>query len=274
MNTSQPQHINASVNGNPAPVVIGATGGSGTRAFHSVLQGLGLFMGVRLNGAGDAMDFEPFLDQWINPLIGMDNRLDYTLSKAGFWRRWCIRRDFDKAYRAFTADRPAHAPWGWKNPRSMYVLPVIADRVPDFRFLHVVRDGRDMALSDNQNQRRKHFQALFGPQTNDRDSPAASATLWSMANLQAADWGESVLQERYLRIRLEDICAEPERHVAAIARWLGLPDTPGFTEKVTVAAQTIQAPSSLGRWRQAEEKDRQMIEDAAREALGRFGYLD
>ena len=59
------------------PVVIGATGGSGTRAFHGIMGELGLFMGERVNGAGDAMDFEPFLDRWINPIISSQGRLDY-----------------------------------------------------------------------------------------------------------------------------------------------------------------------------------------------------
>ena len=44
------------------PVVIGGTGGSGTRAVQSALAAAGVFMGERLNESGDAMDFEPFLD--------------------------------------------------------------------------------------------------------------------------------------------------------------------------------------------------------------------
>jgi hypothetical protein len=43
-----------------APVVIGATGGSGTRVIHGILETAGLFMGhdQNLNHAGDAMDIE------------------------------------------------------------------------------------------------------------------------------------------------------------------------------------------------------------------------
>ena len=39
-------------------------------------------------------------------------------------------------------------PWGWKEPRSIYLLPFFHRHLPALRFLHVVRDGRDMALSD------------------------------------------------------------------------------------------------------------------------------
>jgi len=266
------------MNINPAPTSTSTRPVSGpvviARAFHAVLQNLGFFMGKRLNGAGDAMDFEPFLDQWINPLISMNNRLDYSLKQTGFWQRQRIRRGFDRAFKAFSHDRPHHQPWGWKNPRSMYILPIIADRVPDFRFLHVVRDGRDMALSDNQNQRRKHFQAMFGPQTSDRDTAEASANLWSMANIQAADWGESTLQNRYLRIRLEDICAAPEPHITEIANWLELPDTKNRETAIRLAAATIRPPASLGRWQQTVAEDQALIENAARPALSKFGYLE
>ena len=42
-------------------------------------------------------------------------------------------------------------PWGWKEPRSIYLLSFLHRHLPALRFLHVVRDGRDMALSKNQN---------------------------------------------------------------------------------------------------------------------------
>ena len=100
------------------PVVIGATGGSGTRAIHSVLAALGLFMGERLNGAGDAMDFEPFLDQWINRLIARGNRLDYTMGDLSLFQRWQVRRAFNRALGQYQKEWPSPQPWGWKNPRS------------------------------------------------------------------------------------------------------------------------------------------------------------
>ena len=51
------------------------------------------------------------------------------------------------------------AAWGWKEPRSIYLLPFFHRHLPGLRFLHVVRDGRDMAFSENQNQLRKHGEA-------------------------------------------------------------------------------------------------------------------
>ena len=257
-----------------APVVIGATGGSGTRAVHAALSALGLFMGERVNGAGDAMDYEPFLDQWINRLIARRNRLDYGLNDLGWYQRWQVRRGFDKAYRQYSVEHPDGQRWGWKNPRTMYVLPVIADRFPDFRFLHVVRDGRDMALSDNQNQRRKHYEALFGDQGTDRDTPEASAELWAAANMQAADWGEVQLGAHYHRIRLEDLCHAPQPTIEGLVEWLSLDLGDRAEERIAAACATIKTPGSLGRWQQGDAAEQQRITDAAHTALKRFGYLD
>ena len=67
--------------------------------------------------------------------------------------------------RALVARQHAEAdgrPWGWKEPRSVYLLPFLAAELPGLRFLHVVRDGRDMAFSENQVQLRKHGDAVLG----------------------------------------------------------------------------------------------------------------
>ena len=63
------------------PIVVGATSGSGTRVVQAVLARAGVFMGVRLNEAGDAMDFEPILDELINPVLAVTRSLDYRAEK-------------------------------------------------------------------------------------------------------------------------------------------------------------------------------------------------
>ena len=42
--------------------------------------------------------------------------------------------------------------WGFKAPASLAALPVHQRFWPNMNFVHVLRDGRDIALSDNQNQ--------------------------------------------------------------------------------------------------------------------------
>ena len=48
-----------------------------------------------------------------------------------------------------------------KNPRSMFLLPFFDSYFPALKFIHIVRDGRDMAYSKNQNQLHKHGSTLL-----------------------------------------------------------------------------------------------------------------
>ena len=43
--------------------------------------------------------------------------------------------------------------WGWKAPRSIYYLPLLLRVLKgNLRFIHVIRDGREISVADNQQQ--------------------------------------------------------------------------------------------------------------------------
>ena len=255
------------------PVVIGATGGSGTRVIHGVLETAGLFMGHgrKLNHAGDAMDIEPVLDAYINPILSATNTLDYEADDLPKKLRAAAGRDLVIAVARLLNALPApQARWGWKNPRSMYILPLIHALFPEVRFIHLLRDGRDIATSDNQNQPRKHYEALFAEPLNETD-PSGSIRLWAAANLAVADWAERNLGERYLRLRFEDLCAEPENSVRHILEFAGFKD-PEIQPALVTAGETVAAPSSLNRWRQLDPAIAETLTRQGAAALTRFGY--
>ena len=124
------------------------------------------------------------------------------------------RAEMEADLRSVLADHLAPAPpdaaaWGWKEPRSIYLLRFWNEAMPDLRFLHFLRDGRDMAFSENQNQLNWHGRAVLGDELRKAKTPVRSIALWNRVNLAAADYGERVLGPRYLRVRFEDLCAEP-----------------------------------------------------------------
>ena len=79
--------------------------------------------------------------------------------------------------------------WGWKEPRSIYLISFFDTVMPGFRFLHFMRDGRDMAFSENQQQLKKHGDAVLSGIPR-RKKQLRSIALWSTMNTQAADFGE------------------------------------------------------------------------------------
>src|SRR5207302_1402312 len=122
------------------PVVIGAVGGSGTRVLAQVLRKAGWFMGNRVDSRNeDSLPIAWFLTKWLKSLKDFPN-IDNNILVGG-------RRDFERMLNIHRRGIPSpDARWGWKNPRSMWLIPFLADRFPEMKFVHVIRDARDMML--------------------------------------------------------------------------------------------------------------------------------
>jgi len=251
------------------PLVIGGTGGSGTRTIRDLVHRAGVFMGVRLNDSNDALDFVPFLDEYINRLLQATGTVTFDLDALASGLRDEALSDFRNCLRTYQGELPRRQRWGWKNPRSIYILPVIHHCFPAMQFIHVVRDGRDMALSANQNQLFDHYDALFGHGARKQMGAIDSARLWMTVNSQVAAWGEAALGDRYLRIRFEDLCARPTATAGKIIDAFDLPNK----DADAAATGVITRPPTVGRWRQAEPDILDGIVQVARPALERLGYL-
>jgi hypothetical protein len=162
-------------------------------------------------------------------------------------------------------------PWGWKNPRCMWVIPFLASIYPEMKFIHLVRDGRDVALSGNQNLLRKHGTLLLGDEDPEQDRVRSQLRLWALGNLTAARDGERLLGANYLRLTYEALCSAPRETLSRIYEHLEQPVTPAILHW----AQRLIVPStSIGGWRRSDypilhEPDAEMAE-----ALRRFGYMD
>jgi Sulfotransferase family len=243
------------------PHVIGATGGSGTRVTARIVRDAGMYIGTDLNPYEDALTFGDFSDRWINLYFPADETQRAALAPE-------MTADLRARLDAHLADLPAAATsWGWKEPRSIYLLPFLNEQMPSLRFLHFIRDGRDMAFSDNQKQLEKHGKTVFKDGWPARRRPTRSIELWNRINLQAADFGERVLGDRYLRVRFEDLCNQPAATVGRIFDFFGLE---GDAE--AVAAAEVRPPDSLGRWREEGKRLLADLERRADEGLRRFDY--
>ena len=126
-----------------------------------------------------------------------------------------------------------------------------------------------MALSTNQNQLRKHGRCILRWRERLFHSlPERSALLWERVNLAAADYAEARLHRNYLRIRFEDLCAQPLETTVRILNFLEAPIDPE-----PIARAEIRSPETLGRWRTCSTKLISDIQRVAQTALGRFEYL-
>ena len=234
-----------------APVVIGGTGGSGTRLIARLLREMGVELGVHVNAAEDALPFVPVCDKYINTYL-KNGAVDVPRFEADLLA--AIRDHLNPAGKKV---------WGWKNPRSIYLLPVLDGLIPGLRFVHVIRHGLDMAASANQNQLEQHGRAALGKEYDGLSLAVRSALLWKKVNEAAANYGRS-MPGRYFLLRYEDVCADPARTMAPVAASLGLSiPTGGWREPVVPTAHRWAGldPATLGE-----------LKSRVRDALERFGY--
>jgi hypothetical protein len=217
-------------------------------------------LGERLNDSLDALNFYDFYDRWLTPWLS--GSLDLTQQQALHSELLTL---IDDLY----AEAPPECRqrWGWKTPRSLLLLPLLDHCLEGLRFIHVVRDGRDMAYSDNQNQLRKHGPALLNASQMTQSEPLQSLIFWRIANLRAAQYGTSHLRERYLWLRYEDVITDQPATLNTLADFLGL-DAQQRTQLHGHARPAL----TVGRWRQQPDAERHLLTATGTEGLRFFGY--
>jgi len=101
-----------------------------------------------------------------------------------------------------------------KHPGYTYHLPLIEQLLPGARFIHLLRDGRDTAISMLSAREKRGF----GARTMDE-----AARDWAESVRLARLHGEAVGAHRFLEIRYEGLLKETEQGLLEILRFCGLP---------------------------------------------------
>lgn len=151
-----------------------------------------------------------------------------------------------------------------KTPAHVWQLPLIARLYPDAAFVHLIRDGRDVALSLSR-------------------VDAAGADLGKAA----AAWAGAVRTvrataphlSRYTEVRYEELLRDPVEVAAGVLRWAGVPHDDRF--RTAAAARVSERVSPLpscgpvgsGKWRSLQPAAMADVQDAAGDLLAELGYV-
>ena len=249
------------------PIIIGATGGSGTRAFAELLIKSGeVYLGKNHNPASDCLDFKTFYDEWIPkcwPFL-FESGIEIESMNE-------LHSSFEEHFNRYLKDassRELSGNWGWKGPRSMFLLPFWDRCFSSLRFVHILRDGRDMAYSRNQNQLLLYGGQTTGGMPPNEIIPEHSIDLWSKVNIMVSEYGKKHLGNRYLCIRYEDLIAETEIVMEQMAGFLNV-DVDMLLSKRAM----IRGSAQIGRWKLVPEDEIERVVSRGREGLYYFGYL-
>lgn len=265
--------------GRDDPVVILAKGHSGTRFLAQALESNGIFMGSDLNPMHDSL---AWADDFAKPLVvsdwfpnfDEDGRPDLTV-------------EIDARLRTTLANYSVRAEpagmWGWKGSTTFVMDPLLR-RFPGLRLVHLIRDGRDVVLSEDgylnlpfwhpvprrpdraiaalarrygtdrtvDTYRRRIYFGNDAAQWHDVAVTRASVEAHRYL-VQMEGWIRNVevlrkigthLGDRYLEIRYEELVTEPTRVVTEVLDHVSSPITPATASFV----ETHAVRSSLRKW--------------------------
>jgi len=118
-----------------------------------------------------------------------------------------------RAFYAIYAERQGKPRYGEKTPAYVKSMLKIEAAMPEARFIHVIRDGRDVALS--------RWKRTLG----DDPAPAGQvAETWQRRIRRAQRHGRKL--SHYLELRYEDLVTDTEPNLRRIAEFLELPWNP------------------------------------------------
>jgi hypothetical protein len=166
--------------------------------------------------------------------------------------------------------------WGDKTPMYMQNLRLLERLFPDALFVHLIRDGRDAALSFLSMPRGIVTETWMHPRT-----PADFACQWRTEVAAARRLGHRV-GSRYLEVRYEELVGGVEAALQRICAFAGLeyePAMAGYAGEVDVSAKPhqqrlLQPPTKNVRdWRlQMAAGDVAAFEQVAGDLLRELGY--
>ena len=238
-------------NGTAVPLIVGGSDGSGTRAFVDVLGQLGVNMliddsrtmdihgSVLFRGKGwpplavavlnefhsayyEMANVSLFVQNASTRELGklrdrLERRLQRLLEREERRRqdRTNMTLNGEAASPAGTTPTATKITYGFKAPVTMLLVPLLRHVFGPIKYLHVVRDGRDVALSSNQSPVVKFYNSTYEDQTerNEMFKGVENATsvkaiqLWNDWNQQLYRWEQDHHNDGFdfLVMRTEDL---------------------------------------------------------------------
>lgn len=157
----------------------------------------------------------------------------------------------DRLYSMYAEQNEAER-WGDKTPIYASYLDLIKDIFPNAKFIHIVRDGRDAALSmlEKYEKDEFHVDVYF------------SARNWVRRIRDIQISSRALESTNYYEVRYEDLVRQPESELRAICSFIGETYQPAMVDHHNMAIERISADShffssvrepvnenKIGKWR-------------------------
>ena len=226
------------------------------------------------------------------PATKAAGRYVYEESWGSTRARWFYRSVYSWLIRV---ELDGHLRFCEKTPTNSLLIPFLARAFPRSSYIHIIRDGRDAALSHMQkpwllessrgSTIREPGGYLLGPyapwwvEPDRRDEFEATSDLhrmiwsWRRYTEAAMGDGQALGPQRYLEIRYEDLIMDPAAAGERMLDFMGIKDK--ASRAAFIAATGRAEPSGAGGWRdELSSADLAVIEADSGDLLRRLGYGD
>lgn len=180
-----------------------------------------------------------------------------------------------RAVFAAYAERDGKKLYGDKTPGSVTQIELLAELFPEAKFVHIIRDGRAVALSYLERPE-------WGPET-----MAEAANHWKNRVRRGRAAGRAIGSDRYIEVRYEDVVTDPEAVARKVCDFLGLAFEDGMLQshenskdfiastKDPEAFKNLSRPITAGlrAWEdEISRSDQKLFEAIAGDLLQELGY--
>lgn len=258
-----------------SPVVIGGCGRSGTTLMRVMLDSHArICCGPESNLFLEKyVSFKKLVERFDVPIPEIHRLAGLSRCRGEF-----IERFFDEYARS--AGKPR---WAEKTPRNIDRLDLIFRAFPNVRFIHMVRDGRDVACSLRTHPRHKVV-----------DGELVERGTWNPLDDCISRWTGAVAASRphrshpgYLEVRYEDLVLDTRAALGRVLDFIGEPwdeEMVRYHEIKTGSRDVARFPQnpeathpvaeqSIGRWRRdLFPEDQSLFKEMAGEELVELGY--
>lgn len=271
------------------PIVVLGMHRSGTSLVTRLLTDAGIYMGSQLTVNAEAPFFQKlnqlvFADvgaTWskVGPIVQAMSSPDFVERQAEALKRILlgkntIRDFFQPELWPADSDLPK-AKWGWKDPRTTLTFPVWLRIFPQARFVHVLRNGVDVAISIHRRSCKIQQQWWkwwwyqikgYGSATLDF---AYDLDLWEQYVSFALQEKQRIAPGRYYELHYEALLKDPYTELARLLSFLQIECN---ESQVMAVAQQVKSGGSHDS-RYISEYQEEIHTFASRPIMQQLGYL-
>lgn len=227
---------------------IGGVGGSGTRVIARILMESGVYIGDDLTPELDNLIFSRLLknSKWYkHASVEHIQKRIRIFEKYMNGQRWTIpesieyyiasqtnpQRENTKIYhlglcfKKLKSEKQLRSFWGWKEPNTEIFLNPIIGYFHNFKYIHVIRHGLDMAFSTNC-QQLLNWGPMFGIHVHDPSDREEIAIkqldYWIKINKLALNTCRERISDRFLVIDYTKFSKNPEVEVPRLLNFLDI----------------------------------------------------